>query len=218
MNRYRLMYRKKEEARYISHLDFVRTITRTLRRANLPVKYSQGFNPHMIMTVALPISVGVLSNCEYMDIEFDAPADCEEIKSAINGCIPPGLEIVKVERIDENSIPLNKIMYAKYRVSVEHTGECDVESILKNDKLEVDKKTKKGITLTDIKPMISSLCLISENGGNAEYEMVLAAGNIRNLKPETVISAFCKYSDNYDVKFISIVREAMYFDGLVPVM
>ena len=89
---------------------------------------------------------------------------------------------------------------------------------MQNETLEVDKKTKKGITLTNIKPMISSVGLMSDNDGNAEYEMVLSAGNVQNLKPETVISAFEKYSDCYKADFISITRTEMYFDGFKSVM
>ena len=97
-------------------------------------------------------------------------------------------------------------------------GNCDTEKIMQSETLEVDKKTKKGITLTNIKPMISSIGLISDNDGNAEYEMVLSAGNVQNLKPETVISAFEKYSDGYKADFISVTRKEMYFDGFKSVM
>lgn len=218
MSRYRLKYKKKDEARYISHLDFVRTITRTFRRAGLPVKYSQGFNPHMIMTVALPISVGVISDAEYMEIEFTEEVPCDKIVSALNRNIPLGLEITDAREVTDTDIPLNKIAYAKYFVSVEHKGLCDIEKLMQNDTLEVDKKTKKGITLTDIKPMISSIRLIGGDLGNAEYEMVLSAGNVKNLKPETVISAFEKYGEDYKADFISVTRKEMYFDAFQSVM
>ena len=218
LNKYRLKYRKTDDARFISHLDFVRTITRTFRRANLPVKYSQGFNPHMIMTVALPISVGVISDAEYMEIEFTEDVPCGEIVSRLNKNIPLGLIITDARKVSETDTPLSKIAYAKYLVNVEHRGNCDIDKIMQNETLEVNKKTKKGIALTNIKPMISSVGLISDNDGNAEYEMVLSAGNVQNLKPETVISAFEKYSDGYKADFISITRTEMYFDGFKSVM
>ncbi|MCI5969948.1 MAG: TIGR03936 family radical SAM-associated protein [Clostridia bacterium] len=218
MSKYRIKYKKTDAARYISHLDFIRTITRTFRRAELPVKYSQGFNPHMILTVALPISVGVISDAEYMEVELNEEISEDKIISALNQNIPLGLEITAAKKVCGEDIALNKISYAKYFVEVEHSGECDIEKLLQNETLMVDKKSKKGITLTDIKPMIAHLGFIGENNGNAEYEMILSAGNVQNLKPETVIAAFEKYGDNYKADFISVTRKEMYFEDFKSVM
>ncbi len=217
MSKYRVKYKKKEAARYISHLDFVRTMTRTLKRADIPIAYSQGFNPHIIMTVALPLSVGVLSDAEYMDIELYE--DMNEIKLVddLNNNIPNGLEIISARKIKEGDTPLSKITLAKYLVAIECEGECDIDLFMKNQALEVDKKTKKGITLTDIKPMIKNICFLYEKEGKNYYEMLLSAGNIQNLKPETVANAMEKYSDNFKVNFVKVKREEMYFEKDVVV-
>lgn len=217
LSKYRVKYKKKEEARYISHLDFVRTITRTLKRAEIPIKYSQGFNPHIIMTVGLPLSVGVLSDAEYMDVELYEDMDENKLVCDINNSIPMGLEILSARKLEEGDIPLSKISLAKYLVGVECTGECDLDLLMKNASLEVDKKTKKGITLTDIKPMIKNICYLYQKEGKNYYEMLLSAGNIQNLKPETVVLAMEKYSDNFKSEFVCVKRLEMYFDENMPI-
>ena len=217
MSKYRIKYKKKEEARYISHLDFVRTITRTFKRAEIPIKYSQGFNPHIIMTVGLPLSVGVLSDAEYMDIELYEDIDTKKLVCDLNNNIPNGLEILSARKLEEGDTPLSKISLAKYIVGVECEGECNLDLLMQNATLEVDKKTKKGITLTDIKPMIKNICYLYEKEGKNYYEMLLSAGNIQNLKPETVTLAMEKYSDNFKVEFVSVKREQMYFEKDVPI-
>ena len=217
MSKYRINYMKKEEARYISHLDFVRTMTRTLKRAEVPIKYSQGFNPHIIMTVGLPLSVGVLSDSEYMDIELYEDMDEQKLVSDLNNNIPVGLEVLSARKLNEGDTPLNKISFAKYLVGVEKKGECDLEKLMQNETLEVDKKTKKGITLTDIKPMINKISFLYEKDGKNYYEMLLSAGNIQNLKPETVVLAMEKYSDNFNAEFVTVKRLKMYFDKMKPI-
>ena len=71
MSKYVIKYSRGDEVKYISHLDFVRFIHRVIRRANLPMEFSQGFNPHPVMTVAMPLSVGVTASGELMKIGFD---------------------------------------------------------------------------------------------------------------------------------------------------
>ena len=84
---YRLKYAKSENARYISHLDFVRVLNRTIKRSNLPVTYTEGFNPHPVMVVAMPIGVGATSEDEYIDIDFDnekIDQVCSSVKVKLN--------------------------------------------------------------------------------------------------------------------------------------
>ena len=63
MSKYRVKYQRREDARFISHLDLMRTMNRAMKRAGAPLKYTEGFNPHVVMTVALPLSVGITSEC-----------------------------------------------------------------------------------------------------------------------------------------------------------
>ena len=92
MSDYVIKYMRGEEVKYISHLDFVRFIHRLIRRCDLPMAFSQGFNPHPIMTVALPLSVGVTADGELMKISFEGDFEPEFIKDTINNAFPKGFK------------------------------------------------------------------------------------------------------------------------------
>ena len=218
-DKYRLKYKKGEEAKYISHLDFVRAIGRTFKRAEIPVKYSQGFNPHIIMTVALPISVGVLSDSEYMDVELTESMNTDELKKRINGKIPMGLEILDVKKVNEGERALSKVMSAKYLVLCESEDAIDgkaIENLLENENITVEKKTKKGISDVDIRPDIISISYLGKDNLSDVFEMHLSAGSSANLKPETVLSAMEKYL-GYKVGHTQVKRINMYFENCINI-
>lgn len=217
LSKYRLKYKKTEPARYISHLDFVRTIGRTFKRAGIPVAYSQGFNPHIILTVGLPCSVGVLSECEYLDTQLSEDIDCKEIISRINSHIPMGLEIIGCQKLEQGYVPLHKIESCLYKARIEYSGSIDVDKFLDEKEIIVDKKTKKGISATDIKAMIYEMHVLNSDNGVMEITMHLSAGE-KNLKPETVFDAMEKYSDTFKVEFSDITREKIYFGKNIEIM
>lgn len=212
MNKYRLKYQKSEQAQYISHLDFVRTIGRTFKRANLPLKYTQGFNPHIIMSVALPISVGVLSDSEYMDIELTESIGTAELINRINGNIPLGLKIIDAKKLTEEDKSFNKIDSAKYIVHTTGTGCKEIEKLLELDCVEVEKKTKKGISNVDIKKDIRNVEYVGTEDEYDVFIMHLSAGSNSNLKPETVLKAMELYL-GYKTEFYKVKRINMYFEN-----
>lgn len=216
LNKYRLKYKKSDEARYISHLDFVRTIGRTFKRAKLPVKYSQGFNPHIVMTVGLPISVGVLSDSEFMDVEMTDTISCSELVDRINEKIPLGLKILDAKRLNESDRPLSKIASAKYLVFAQGIGDTSIETLLDKDDITVEKKTKKGISSVNIRPDILSLNYLGKDNEYDVFEMHLSAGSSANLKPETVLAAMDKYL-GYSTKYFRIKRTNMYFENAINI-
>lgn len=217
MNKYRIKYIKSEEARYISHLDFVRTIGRTFKRAEIPVDYSKGFNPHIILTVGLPCSVGVLSECEYLDTQLYEDMDCNEIIERMNSHIPMGLKVIGCQKLKEGYVPLHKIESALYKATVEHEGSMDIDEFMNFDEIIVDKKTKKGVNPTDIKPMIYDIEKISDENGVMMIKMHLSAGE-KNLKPDTVFDAMEKYFDGFKVEFSDITREKIFFGKNIEIM
>ena len=81
---YRVKYTKGDSVKYISHLDFLRSVNRSFKRGKIPVKYSNGFNPHVLLNIALPCPVGVSSVCELLDIELYEKMECSEIKERLS--------------------------------------------------------------------------------------------------------------------------------------
>ena len=211
MSNYVLKYSRDSRVKYISHLDFVRMFHRAVRRSGLNMVFSQGFNPHPVMTVACPLSVGITADGELMKIGFEDGYSEEEILSRINDSFPPGFSLSKTKRVEGKEIDFKKIERARYLIEAEvgTDADMDFEKFMSNPEIVVIKKTKSGEKETDIKGMIHSVRLMSYEGDTAVFEAILDCGNISNLKPDTLISAMNKYIDGCDCKFYNLHRAAL---------
>ena len=153
MNKVRLRYSKTSRAKYISHLDLSATMRRALIRAGISLKYSEGFNPHPYMSVALPLSVGAESICELMDIGIADVIGLEDLPRRITACLPEGLEVT------DAYYPVRKfsdiawvevsgtLCYDKAVPPSAATGLFERYSM---PCIEVLKKTKRGVKTIDI--------------------------------------------------------------------
>ena len=186
MSKYTVVYSKENEGIYISHLDFLRTIGRSLRRGGLPVKYSEGFNPHVCLSFASPLSVGISSQCEMFVCELTSDVEPDDFKERLNGALPKSIRVINVIR---GEVDFSKIAYADYEIKTEGdiTPE-EIQKFLSKNEILMDKKTKKGIKETDIKMDIFSI-----EGNNKVYKATLKTGNQGNLKPMLLIDAIKKY-------------------------
>lgn len=160
MDKLRLRFEKTGRAVYISHLDLMRTLTRAFLRAECRLKYSEGFNPHPQISIALPLSVGMSSVCELMDfklVEEKKPAD---ILDALNEQLPEGIKALEVYE------PERKVKEIKW-LSIEGKFEYDerraeamlpeLRAFFMQNSIVISKKTKRGIADSDIKPAIKEL-------------------------------------------------------------
>lgn len=209
MSNYILKYARDERVKYISHLDFVRLFHRTIRRTDMNFVFSQGFNPHPVMTVAQPLSVGVTSDCEYMKVGFDGDYSEEEIVSTINGAFPSGYKILAAKRLEGKEIDLTKLDRAVYTVELEYEGYADIDRLLSNKELKVMKKSKSGVKESDIRPYIYSLEKIDDKDNVLTLKMCIAVGSTYNLKPQSVIDAMEKYCGNFKAGFMNVHRNSM---------
>ena len=187
-NNYYLRYERDHRVKYVSHLDFVRMFGRALRRAHLPIAFSEGFNPHPLLTFALPLSVGYTSECEILEIALTESVPSEEIVGRLNNVLPEGVKIISAHVGKSN---MKKLDIALYEVYPQKTPAGILDFLLKNEIL-IEKKTKSGIKETDIRPDIKDIKVSLE-----KIEMILSAGSRANLKPEVVIAAMNKYIDGY---------------------
>ena len=206
---YILKYARDERVKYISHLDFMRLFHRTIRRTGMNFLFSQGFNPHPLMTVAQPLSVGVTSDCEYMKVGFDCNLSEQEIVDTINKALPPGYKILAAKRVEGKEIDLTKLDRAVYTVELEFEGSADIDTFLENKELIVPKKTKSGVKDSDIRPYVYSIEKLSEQDGILILKMCVAVGSVYNLKPQTVIDAMVKYLPDFKAGFMNVHRNSM---------
>ncbi len=122
--KYRLAITKGEEVRYVSHLDYMRSIERAVRRTKLPAAYSEGFNPHMKIAFASALSVGVASEAEYMDLELTHDPGADAVGEALAPQLPPGIAILRLRQIPATGQPalMAVVNLAAYRISLPLTG------------------------------------------------------------------------------------------------
>ncbi len=187
-NTYHLRYEKTEKTKYVSHLDFVRMFGRAMRRAHLPIAFSEGFNPHPLLTFALPLSVGYTSECEIIEIVLSQVLDTDEIMDRLNAVLPDGVKILSAHTGKSN---MKKLDIALYEVYPEKTPSGILDFLLMKE-IFIEKKTKSGIKEVDIRPDIKDIKV-----GLGKVGMILSAGSRANLKPEVVIAAMNKYIDGY---------------------
>ncbi len=209
MSNYVLKYSRDDRVQYISHLDFVRLFHRTIRRSGMNFVFSQGFNPHPIMTVAQPLSVGVTSDCEYMKVGFDGEYSEQEIIETINNAFPPGYKILAAKHVEGKEIDITRIDRAVYTAEFEYEGNAEPEKLLLYDELKVMKKSKSGLKESDIRPYIYSIEKTADENGIAVIRMCIAIGSVYNLKPQSVIDAMEKYLDNFKAGFMTVHRNLM---------
>lgn len=208
---YRLKYAKSENARYISHLDFVRVLNRTIRRSGLPVTYTEGFNPHPVMVVAMPIGVGITGEDEYIDIDFDEKLSEEVVYKTFKDAFPEGIDILKAKLVDETLPSFKKLDTASYICEIETCGAKvpDIEGFLAQDEIVVTKKSKSSVKDVDIKNDIKELTLTESGDNYFKFSVTVPAGNTYNLKPELVFGALAAYS-GFELVFVKTHRTALY--------
>ncbi len=196
-----LIYEKTSSAKYVSHLDFVRMFGRAIRRAKLPIAYSEGFNPHPLLTFALPLSVGYTSECEILELVLSEEISPDEVKDRINAVLPPGVRITEAH---EGKSRMKALDIALYVVYPEKVPDGISDFLLKNEIL-IEKKTKSGIKETDIRPDIKDIKVYLNR-----IEMTLSAGSRANLKPEVVVNAMNKYIPGYESGECEYHRKEIY--------
>ncbi len=215
MSKYRFCYKEGEEVKFISHLDFLRTAVRIFRRANLPVKYSEGFNPHMVMTIGLPLSVGTTSVCECLELELTEEIDTQGALKDINAVCPRGIEFTGIKKAEDLK-PMHLIDSALYEASFTTDKNADLEEYIAAPEVMIEKKSKRKINEVNIKDFVREIKLTSTDGTSHRLEMRLNAGNTSNLKPELVLKSigdFCKVS----ISDIHIERKEIYFGDMTKV-
>ena len=154
----RLLFSKKGNAVWISHLDLMRLFQRAFKRAGLRLKHTQGYNPRPSVSIALPLSVGVESECELLEFDLDGQnIPCDEIKDRLNKALVSGIgvsEVYEGGRKYRELALLSCEIVLSYDVGVPVDGVGEITNLFSGDSIVLPKKTKNGIQEQDIIPMI----------------------------------------------------------------
>ncbi len=210
MLKVRIKFRKYGFMKFIGHLDVMRYFQKAMRRAEIPIAYTGGYSPHMIMSFAQPLGVGVTSDGEYLDIELKEPISSEKAVEQLNRTMVEGMEVVSFREIpdDKKSSGMTIVAAASYRVTLlesRKTSEITmalpeewqerVEAFMAQPEIVVMKKTKRSEKEVDIKPMIYQMKVLTGKAGqnSDSIYLFLATGSEQNLKPDLVMEAFLAF-------------------------
>lgn len=190
----RLLFSKTGRARYISHLDLMRTFQRAFQRADLTIKHTEGFNPHPFISILLPLSLGFSSECEVLEFQLLGETPHADVPARLNAVLPEG---ITVERCYEGGRKAKELALVEYQLTLEYdngipAGAADAwQEMLHRESLQVTKKSKKaksGETVVDIITLVKSFYLTEENE-TLVLNAVISAQN-PGLNPQLLITAF----------------------------
>lgn len=195
----RIKFAKEGAMKFIGHLDMMRYFQKVMRRAQVDIRYSEGFSPHQIMSFAAPLGVGVTSRAEYVDIEVLSTDSSERMVKRINDVLTEGVEVLSYKRLPDTAAAAMSVVAAadytmRFREGYEPEDWDDffrgLDDFLQQESILVLKKTKKGERQINIKPWIYKLERDRSENGRNQIKIRVAAGSAANLKPELVIQAY----------------------------
>ena len=212
----RLLFSKTGRAKYISHLDLMRTFQRAFARAKIAIKHTEGFHPHPFVSIALPLSVGYSSQCEILEFGLLEGTPYEAVPARLTAAMPEGIVIHQcypAQRKLKELTYLNYIMNFEYSEGRPQETEPAMQELLRRDSLVIQKKSnksKKGYTEVDLIPLIYSWNLEVQRD-TMTLDAVLAAQN-PGLNPELIRAAFCETYPDLQPDFVTFHRRAV-LDG-----
>lgn len=209
----RLLFTKTGEAVWMSHLDLMRLMQRAFKRADLPLKHTQGFNPRPSVSIALPLSVGVESVCELLDFELDGQdIACEEITGRLNEALVPGVQVLQTldngRKIKELAL-LSCEITLEYDSGVPDAAADSIAALFRRQELTVEKKGKNGPTQQDVIPMIRRLSLSQPDGNTLVLGAVICCQN-PSLNPTQLVTAIHAYLPDLAPDFAKCRRLEIY--------
>ncbi len=212
----RIKFAKEGMMKFIGHLDIMRYFQKAIRRAELPIAYSGGFSPHMILSFAAPLGVGITSLGEYFDMELTKDLPTEEIRSRLDHEMVEGMRVLSARKVADGkaSKAMSLVAAADYRITFrEGYGFSDgwkekVPAFFGQESIKIWRKTKRSEKETDIRPWIYRL----ETRGE-DLWMQVSTGSVSNLKPELVMEALAAFLGEELPPFaFQVQREEVYAD------
>lgn len=205
----RIKFRKYGVMKFIGHLDVMRYFQKVMRRAEIPIAFTGGYSPHMIMSFAQPLGVGITSDGEYLDVELTEPISSAEAVARMNAVMVEGIDVVSFVQIPEEKkySGMTITAAADYLVTLPETFQTSdiirqvpedwqtkIDAFLAQEQIVVWKKTKKSEKEVDIKSMIYDMKVAGEG-----IYLFLATGSEQNLKPDLVMEAFLKFISSDEI-------------------
>lgn len=209
----RLLFEKKGQAIWISHLDLMRLFQRAFKRAALPLTHTHGFNPRPSVSIALPLSVGVQSECELLDFALDG-VSCtnEEIRDKLNCQLVKGITVKEVydggRKVGELSL-LSCNITLEYQNNIPENAAEAIRELFERKELILPKKTKSGIQDQDIIPMIKKMQIQQTAGDSLSLDCLICCQN-PTLNPNQLLLAITTFLPEFSPDFTSCTRKEVF--------
>ena len=205
----RLLFEKTGSSIWISHLDLMRLFQRAFKRAGLPLKHTQGYNPRPSVSIALPLSVGVDSLCELLDFDLDGVRiPCDEITEKLNDALVSGVRVLKTyedgRKLRDLAL-LDCVVAMEYDRGVPDGAETALRELFARDAVCVPKKTKNGVQDQDIIPMIRKLAFVQTDANVLQLQARVCCQN-PTLNPAQLVAAINLYLPAYAPDFTKCSR------------
>lgn len=196
----RIVFSKTSFATYISHLDMTRCMSRLFSRADVPIWFTQGFNPHPYMVFSAALPIGIEGENEFLDIKLTEDCDLDALCAKMNESAPRGLTFKKIYSADTS---FSEIVSALYTISMPEDYVESFSEFISRDVINISKKTKKGVIEVNLKEHLRY-----ERDGDS-FKVILPCGNDMNLSPNLLTKA---YLDENPDKFndFNIIRHSFY--------
>ena len=211
MSKLRLLFIKEAQASYISHLDLLRTFQRAFPRTELDIRHSQGYHPHPIISIVLPLPVGQSSDCELLDFEVTQDTDGRGIAEKLNTGMPSGLRVLDCYPAVR---PIRDLAYLRADVTFEYdngvpeNAAARITELLRRPELVIQKRTKrKELADVDIAPMIKDFSFTETEGAITGTVTVLAQNP--GLNPQLLEKAVARYLPDLTPDFLRVRRRAV---------
>ena len=188
-----VVFEKTPRLRHIGHLDLMRAMQRALRRSGLPLRYSQGFNPHILLTFAAPLSVGMPGKREIMEVPIEGEMTGEAFLEKLKKALPPDLPALSARPVDDrHPAPMAQLAAAIYQAELEDAPENLADAVARftaQKEIPAIRKTKTGMKPCDIRPMIYGLSLHDRT-----LTMALALCEKATCKPDLLLSSLFEFA------------------------
>jgi len=207
--KYLITFEKGEACRWLGHLDILRTFERAIRRADLPIAFSSGFNPRERIAFANALSVGVTASFELAILEFVSPITSDQLVFTLNQNLPPGIQLSSAELIDDAGFRdiLNSYTVADLEVQCVFQGSADLEVIekliaefLARTEIQVVREREGKKKSIDIRPFIVDLRCEGFSGNRMIFNLLLTIGNEGSAKPAEVITQLASLVPGIEVR------------------
>ncbi len=205
------VFEKRPRLRHIGHLDLMRAMQRALRRSGLPIRYSQGFNPHVVLSFAAPLSLGHAGLREIMEVPLEGGVTGEMFRLRLNAVLPEDIVILSARAVeDDHKSPMALLTAARSRIDFPEGGapaQEEIDAFLAQDAIPVLKKTKTKEQTVDIKPMIHEMAmkdgqlyatLALTEAASCKTDLLLKAlyDSLGRPVPRTLVTRLCLFGES----------------------